>query len=55
MTSKPMNNVFMERLKEAQQKDVNIQELLNFTIDGWPIKKKVPKHLMQFYEHRHEI
>lgn len=51
----PIEDPYLEKIKDEQSKDRVCSTLKMFTIDGWPARNKIPDFMAPYYQHRNDI
>ena len=51
----PISNKRLEQFKEDTQKDIILQTLIKYTVEGWPEKTFIPHQLQLYFIHRSDM
>lgn len=53
--SKPLSDPYLEKIANLQLADDICSNLRKYSKEGWPEKSKLPKSMLPYFQHRHDI
>lgn len=54
-SSLPIKDIYLEKIKHAQQQDTVCKLLKQFSVDGWPARSQINDEVLPYYQYRFDI